>query len=370
VYSWADQPYSGLSSGGAVTFASSVNDGLNTTVGVMQRQFQAHVWTMSFDGTNNWFTMDGKPTHDSRSQPSSQVGGLMVIATNLYIGGDIPGGHNFVGYISDFRIYTNVCTAPFRQGLENYLCKDANLLVNSLNLEGDSIAEGLHPNAPLGTIQQMLSPVFPNWLFNTEAFSGRLSQQTYTNMLQWGPSRPVGNSVVDIYVGVNDFNNLSGVNQSNQVHLTLSSMTNIVSTALSNNMPVIVSTLLSVFWETNSLETAGFNYDWRSNLNVGIRSLTNLGAYVCDYAADIPSMGTNGAYANTIDFNTDEVHPNSTGYGLMTNVVAPIFQFVLNNNPNLSSTTNVPPFSLTVPLTDIYQHHIYYNSNEVWQQIQ
>ncbi len=346
------------------------------TAGVQPAQFLPEVVVLGFDGSNAWETLDGHPTYDDRIQSGPVHVGALVGCTNLYIGSDVTAGSYFNGFIFDLRIYTNTSPA-FERSLENYCCNQIPLPSNVMNVDGDSISQGIHTWTLLGTLQQILAPSLPGWAIDTEAFSGRNTTQMLTNLTVWAPFRGQAINAVCLMGSVNDFSpgnwvgaNAIALGQSNQVAATAANITNYVLTCVSNGMEIAVCTLPSVYWETNSLLYMG--YDWRSNLNQRIRAVTNFGADVIDYAADIPAMGSNYAFlatnwvAGTALFNVDQTHPTSLGYTNLAAVALPVWQYLAYGQMCESVNTSVPPFSLTLPLTDIYQGHSYYNSNQTW----
>lgn len=333
--------------------------------GLFQLPGLTHVATFSWDGGNNvWSTMDGKPTWDERIQFNGNFSTLMNGATNLYIGSDVSseyGGQYFNGVISDVRIYTNAPTPQVQKNLLIFLCQQAGLPVNCFNFGGDSIMVSLHTWTSMSAIQQQLAPQFPNYLFNTEATSGRTSAEELTNQQQWVSQKLPGNNFYLTDASINDFfpNGATGLTaalaQSNQVVITATTYTNMILNAESNDMPIAFQTLTSVYWETNSQKA--FNYDWRSNINVEIRSLTNLWAqvYIVDVAAGT-SLGTNGAYANTTLFNTDQTHPTSIGYTNMAAVYLPVMQAMaspIQTNGASIIGVNASTITGTIPITSI-----------------
>lgn len=364
--------------GGALYFYP----GLTTAVGVQQRQWMAHVLTESSDGENIWMSLDGKPIYDSRIEQAGSLGDVFAGCTNMYIGSDSSlqyGGAYFNGYISDFRLYTNSCTPSFERSLIVYCCTQAGLPVNTINWEGDSISEGLHATVTAGGEQQILAPSLPGWLIDTEAYSGRTSSEVVTNVFNWGSWTAAGKNIARVLIDVNDFNpaNFGGgasgiaVGQSNEVAISLANDTNIIRALTTNGVPVAICTLPSNLFETNSLLFMG--YDWRSNLNATLRTFTNFpGVQVIDYAADIPSMGTNYAFLNTnwangtAVFNSDEIHPTSLGYTNMAQVSYPVLEYMTVGSTSEDVPTNVAPFSMVLPLIDSYGGHIYYASGPMW----
>jgi hypothetical protein len=331
---WWDngQTPTGSSSGGEAFW--QLTAGLHG--GVQQRQFMVHVETFNADGSNVWITFDGKPVYDDRIQTQHIWENLLTV-TNLWIGGDIAPGNYFQGYLSDFRVYNNVLPDGQLAALNNYLCSQARIPVNSIHIEGDSIQQGLHTTVFAGPAQ-LLNPYFPNFLINSEAESGRTSQQELTNVLQWVQNKNTGQNFALVTVGVNDFTSVIGVTAcQNQEPVTLANVSNICVALKNANVPCAVGTIISSSLETNG---AYYAYDWRAALNTGIRGLTNL-ATIMDFAGQTP-LGTNGAYANMTFYNADQVHPLAFGYTNMLPVYVTALGAMINPQPLNYSFTNSP----------------------------
>jgi len=295
--------------------------------GVQQRQFGTHVAVLVFSGStsNAWCSLDGKPTFDDRLQSPGLHLNSWALTTNLYVGGDTVASSFFQGYISDFRVYNYAMPDNNRFQLEAFLCQQAGILQNVIIWDGDSKAQGLHTSAILTGPSQLLAVYFPNYLWNVTAESGRNSGNQLTNAYSWMPTVPRGLAYDAQTIGCNDFFTLIGAAAVQaQMPITCSNILNYALCAQSNGIPLALGTVTSVYWETNGLPA----YDWRSNLNAFIRSITNL-AKVMDFAA-VPSIGTNSASLNTAFFAADGTHENSVGYTNWFNVALPVFQAMIN----------------------------------------
>ena len=321
------------SGGEAYYFVGDFNSGGHG--GVQQRQFGQHVSVFVYNGatSNFWCSLDGKIVQDTRIENQNTSGRGWYQATNFFIGTHNTADSFFQGYVSDFRVYNTAISDSYRMSLENYLCAQIGLPQNAIIWDGDSIQQGLHTTTVLSSPSQILAQSFPNWLWNCVALSGRNSYQCLTNAYQWMNQPANGPRFAVNTIGVNDFHSLTGQTALQiQMPLTCTNILNYALCAQSNGIPLALGTAISLNWETNGFPS----YDWRSNLNVFIRTLTNL-ATIIDYSANSP-MGTNGAYTLSY-YYADQVHPVSLGYTNLTAIALPVLQGLIS--PGISQSIAV-----------------------------
>ena len=335
---WVDGQYvPSTGTGGSLYFATQTNGTFLPMQGETQAPYLPHVFIFEFDGTNAHSYFDGYMTMDSTIQPIANYGfqGMLVPATNLYVGGQITGGNDYYGDISDLKIYKNNSSPALLQNLLQQSGTSARLPVNSLILSGDSIGFSLYTGISLGGWNQLLNAYLPGVDINVVAASGRTSDEEVTNSARYGQCKNTGKNVAIHYIDVNDFVGLNVAQATARLPITLANDTNIFMRDFSNNITPIFCTLASCYFETN-----GF----RTNLNAIVRSWTNIGVLIIDIGAT--PIGTNGAYANTNFFPVagGQLHPGYVGYQIFTNATVPVVQQAFYGYPNVfkGPTVNIP----------------------------
>ena len=294
---------------------------------------------------------DGKRSVNAQTQSGNAP--VPVTGTNWYFGAQ-KGGANFQGYISECIIFTNGLTLAQMDTMNDWLTWKYSRQAKNLWIDGDSRSFGLCSTVGSNLIEQVAG-LLPGWDMAGSPQGGKTIAYEYSQMSNWVTQvrHKAPANIVTMFGSPNDFSGMTAPQALTQLPLTEASFTNYALVCHSNNWQFIIGTEVSDWVETNG---------YRTNLNGWIAS--NWMAFadgIVDYSGLIPTLGTNGAYANTNLF-PDNLHPSTYAYSLMAPVLAQAIQNLING-PNLQGTftgnaanlTNLPAAQLTgtVPIASL-----------------
>jgi hypothetical protein len=351
-YSWRISPwldaqyYTGGVTAGTLAFWTYVANGLTTSAGVINHWSppQINTFIMNTDGSNLWCYFNGVKSEDTTIQGNNVNGlyGWMTNMNTLYIGSQTPGnGGFFNGLLLDCQAFSSMLTPLQLNNLIDTTETADGHSLDQIGIGGDSISVGLHATVAGGGLSQFIGQAYPSYMVDSFGYSGRTLEQEYTNIVQWLARSPKGKKLFTTYIGVNDFNGLSGPAQVTEVPVAISWVTNSMNLLTANGVAWSWNTLMDFQADTNSQVTSGI--DTRSNYNALVRFWAPIcGGQVMDYAAN-PVIGTNGAY-KTSQF-VDGLHPSSIGYSNMWFGTAQAGMFQLTKGiPSIftNTTVNIP----------------------------
>lgn len=301
--------------GGAVTMFSHGA----TTWAICDARQKYHAILFNWNGQylNAW--EDGLPTmQGSIAWTDFSSVSYLGATNNFYLFNQAPTGvYPWIGWMAECLVWSNNLTAQQCQNIDRAFAKKYDENNRMLVLDGDSIMQSNHAwdnGSETGqTIDRLVANLLPQWDVVCAAVGGRDSLGVLTNQIVWQYAKRNSagpNIVVSDLGAVNDVlygNAPNGVSMtaaqaSAQLPLTETNAINFCAIAHTNGFKVLMTTLVSGFWETNGFKT---------NYNNWLRANSNFCDGIVDWGAT--ALGTNGAYANTTIFYSDQLHPNWLG---------------------------------------------------------
>jgi lysophospholipase L1-like esterase len=205
----------------------------------------------------------------------------------------------------------------------------APLTSGALNVAGDSITFGypnLTPYSSLLTLQNPPTVGVNNWGISgitLEAIAA--SEDNRVGPLCHSASGP---AVYSIFAGTNDFLNIPSATPAS----VFASLTQDIQKMKTAGCRVAVVTMLSRQGSGAASNGASFDADKQAYNGLILAGARAAGAdFIVDAAAN-PSLGADGAYANTTWFQADGTHPTQAGQQLIANAYSNAYNYAFGHN--------------------------------------